>query len=468
MEKDFKLDMTSGNIAKQIFFFSLPLMAGQFLQQLYNLVDGIVVSNFVNPTLPTAFSSVNVSSSLTFLFVAIALGMSVGTGIMVSQYFGAKQYDELRRTVSSSIIFLFVVSVILSVLGYIFTKPLLQGLMNLDDGVLLDGAVSYLSIYCLGLVFQFMYNVIASILRAIGDSKATLYFLLIATIINIVLDLVFVIVFGWGIAGTAIATVIAQGSSAVTSVIYMFKKYPLLRFKRSEFKLHRDKLKITIRLSIPATIQQCVVSVSGIAMQRLVNSFGTETIDAYGAVNRIQTFALIPAMSLHTGLTNFVGQNVGAGNFDRAKKGHWTTVIMSIIICCIVSILLYIFTGPLLGMFNLSGESFSRGQAQMHYLAFVLWLLGTLFISYGILQGSGDVVAPTIGSMVSLVFRVIFAYLFVEYTSWDWKSVYIVHPISTVMACCITFGRYFSMKWMKKAVVNKSSEIEKLQPSEDL
>lgn len=455
-----KNDMTSGNIPKQILLFSLPLMAGQFLQNMYNMVDGIVVSNYVNPDVPTAFSSVNVSSSLTFLFLAIAIGMSIGTGIMVSQYYGARQPAELRKTVSTSLIFLLIVSAVLSIAGFLFSRPLISSLMGLGPGPLLDGAVEYLSIYCLGLVFQFMYNAVAAILRAIGDSKATLYFLIVSTLLNIVLDLLFVITFGWGIGGTAVATVISQGASAVTSFVYMFKKYPLLRFKRSEFVLDGQKLKTAIRLSIPATLQQAVLSVSSVAMQRVVIGFGTSTIDSFGAVIRIQNFALIPAMSMHTGLVNFVGQNVGAGNFERAKRGHWTTVVMSIVICCIISAVLYIFTDQLLALFNFTGETLNRGHEQLRYLVWVLWILGLLFVSYGVLQGSGDVVAPTIGSATSLVLRVLLAWYFANYTGWGWKSVYIVHPISSVVACFITFGRYFSMKWMDKAVVkNKSGSL---------
>ncbi|MGI5971596.1 MAG: MATE family efflux transporter [Oscillospiraceae bacterium] len=455
-------DMTQGKIAKQIFLFALPLMAGNFLQIFYNLVDGVVVSNFVNPTLPTAFSSVNVSTPLTMLFVAIAMGMSIGTGIMVSQYFGARQYEDLRKTVSTSMIFLIAVSVALSLTGWFFCRSMLKGLLKLEDGAMLDGAVDYLSIYCLGLVFQFAYNVIASILRGIGNSRATLYFLLVSTLLNIVLDLVFVLVFGWGIAGTATATVISQAASAFTAFAYMYKKYPLLRFKRSEFKLDAGKLKTAIRMSLPATVQQCILSLSFISMQRLVISFGQETIDSFGAVTRVQEFTLIPARSLHVGLLNFTGQNVGAGQIGRVKRGHWLTVLMAICICIGISVLLYVLTGPLLHMFNLSGETFLRGHSQLRFVVWVLWILGLLFISYGVLQGSGDVVYPTVASMTALILRVVFAYIAARYTSFGWRSVYIAHPISTVLALFITFGRYFSMKWVDKAIAKKKAD-----PQED-
>lgn len=457
-------DMTSGSIVRHLFFFSLPIMAGQFLQQCYNLVDGLVVSNFVVPTEPTAFASVNISSSLTFLFLAVALGMSTGTGIMVSQYFGARQYDQLRRTASTSLLFLFLASLVLSALGFLFSRPLLRGLLGVADGPMLDGAVTYLSIYSLGLVFQFLYNVVTSILRALGDSRAMLYFLIVATVMNVAMDLLFVLALGWGIAGTAIATVIAQFFSAGVGLIYMFRRYPLLRFRRGELRIEGPRLRTLIRLSLPATVQQAFLSLSNVALQRVVNSFGQSTIDAFGAVIRIQNFALIPSMGLHTGLVTFVGQNVGAGDLARVKRANWIAHGLAAAICCAVSVLMYLLCGPLLDMFNLSGETLFRAQAQLEFLTFVLWILGALFVSYAVLQGSGDVVPPTIGSATSLLFRVLFAWMLAEWTDLGWQSIYISHPLSTLLGCAVTFGRYFSMKWQTKAVARRSADPAPVEP----
>ena len=240
--------MTEGSEWKLILLFTLPLMAGNFLQQLYNAVDGIVVGNFAAAG-ENALAAVGTCAPITMLFIAVAMGMSTGCSILIAQLHGARQYDEMRKAVATSLILVIAVGLVLSVVGSVVAQWLLTHVLKVSEDILAD-ATAYFAIYCFGLVFQFAYNIVSFILRSLGDSAATLYFLLVSSVTNIVLDLVFVICLHWDVPGVAIATVIAQALSAVVSVIYMFKRYPILRFAKGEFRFHRKQAAQALRLSI--------------------------------------------------------------------------------------------------------------------------------------------------------------------------------------------------------------------------
>ena len=226
--------MTEGKEWKNILMFALPLMAGNALQQLYNTVDGIIVGNFVGDT---ALAAVGACSPLTMVFIALALGMSNGSAIVVGQYYGAGKHEEMRRTVSTAVLLLLALGAVLSVVGVLVARPMLSGLMRVSE-LYIDYAVDYFAIYAIGLIFQFAYNIFAAVLRALGDSRATLYFLVISSITNTVLDLLFVVGFHWEVAGAAIATVISQALSAVCAAVYMMRKHEVLRYKKGEFRFH--------------------------------------------------------------------------------------------------------------------------------------------------------------------------------------------------------------------------------------
>ncbi|MDD6159550.1 MAG: MATE family efflux transporter, partial [Oscillospiraceae bacterium] len=249
-------DMTQGTEWKQLLLFSLPLMVGNILQQLYNTVDGIIVGNFVSED---ALAAVGTCAPLTMLFVALAIGMSNGSAIVVAQLFGAKRYEDMRRAVSTSMIILIGMGLLLSVVGVSASRPLLVYGLNVNR-LYLDYAVSYFSIYACGLVFQFTYNICSAILRSLGDSKATLYFLLVSSVTNILLDMLFVIAFRWGVTGAAIATVISQALSAAVALVYMLRRHEVLRFHAGEFRFHPASALQSMRMAVPTTLLQCVVS----------------------------------------------------------------------------------------------------------------------------------------------------------------------------------------------------------------
>jgi putative MATE family efflux protein len=448
-------DMTIGSEWKAILMFSLPIMIGNLLQQLYNTVDGIVVGNYVNDS---ALAAVGSCTTLSLIFLAIAIGMSNGSTILVAQLFGARQIHELRKSTSTSIIMLVSLGLVFSIFGYFSAHWLLGTVLNVKDRVILDMSVTYFSIYSIGLIFQFTYNIIASILRAIGDSRATLYFLLITASLNAVMDLVFVIVFGWGIAGAAIATVLAQFVCTLVSAIYMIKKYEIFRFTKEEFVFDREKAKICLKLGIPTTLQQCSISFGNVLIQRLVNSFGRATMAAFTVGVRIENYTLIPIVSFNMGMATFTGQNIGAGNIDRIKRGWRATIMMAFGVCAVTSVVAYIFASPLSVLFGVKGESLQQSIEYIRYLSLFFVIFSVYLPTNGVLQGSGDVAYSTLSTIMALIARVAaaysMAYLFdVGYSS-TWKGI----PIGWLFAMAIAYFRFFGGKWKTKRLVKDNLE----------
>lgn len=444
--------MTEGCVWKQILLFTLPLMAGQFLQQLYNAVDGIIVGNFVSEN---ALAAVGTCSPVTMLFISVAMGLSTGCSILIAQLYGAKKYEDMRQAVSTSLILVIGVGLVLSVVGGVVARWLLHNVLSVSDAILPDAA-AYFSIYCFGLVFQFTYNIVSFVLRSLGDSSATLYFLLISSVTNIVLDLIFVIVFGWGVPGVAIATVIAQALSAVASVIYMFKKYSMLRFARGEFKFHREKGVQAIRLGIPTTLQQCVISSGHIAIQRLVNDFGITA--GFTAAGRVENFVLIPIFCFNVGMSTFTGQNVGAGKPDRVKKGYRSTQIMGISTCLMLAALTYAFAGPLSALFGVEGASLATSVEYIRFISPWFVVFCAYILTNGMLQGAGDVVFTAANTISSLAIRCIAAYSMGYLFSVGGSAAWMSMPFGWVFSAILAFARYKWGPWQKKAVVSVDRE----------
>ena len=449
--------MTQGTIWKQIFFFALPIMLGNLLQQLYNTVDGIVVGNYVSQD---ALAAVGGVFALTFLFLAISMGMGGGGGIIVAQMFGAGRMEEMRRAVSTLLIMLITMGVFFSVLGAVFARFFVETIMRVTDKNILELSIVYFRIYALGLIVQYLYNAISSILRALGDSKSTLYFLCVAAVMNIILDLLFVLKFNWGVFGVALATVISQVACAAVSLVYMLRRYPMFCFKKGEFVFDTKIFGMALKLGIPATIQQVVISLGNVFIQRLVNAFGAATMTAFAVGHRMESYTLIPMFSLNMGLSTFTGQNVGAGKFDRAVKGLKVTLLMSVGIVAFLCVLLYIFSPAFALVFGMEAEGEATRQCiqMLHFLSFAFPLFALYFPSGGMLQGAGDAMIATVASITTLGVRVACAYLLAYAFQFGYPSTWVTMPVGWVCAAVITYARIFSGKWKTKAVVKPVGE----------
>ena len=447
-------DMTTGKEWKLILSFTLPLIGGNLLQQIYSLADSLIVGNFAGQT---ALASVGTSFPITFLLLALATGLTNGVGVMASQFYGAKNADAFRRNLSTACFTLLGAGILITILGILTSRPLLAGLLQADASIL-DDALLYLRIYCVGLVFQFAYNTFAAILRSIGDSRSTMYFLLIATVVNIVLDLIFVQF--WRVAGVAWATVIAQAVSAITAGIYLFRRVELAKFQRGQFQFHKEMFTMSLRLGVPTSIQQCSVGLGMVLMQRLINSFGVDTISAITAAMKLESFAMVPIMMFYMGLSNFTGQNMGAGKLDRIKRGYHQTMVMAMITCAGI-ILLLIFAGPYaIGLFHMNEAATGIGSEYLRTLAWFFLIFCVMYITNGVLQGSGDVAYPTAGSMTSLIIRVIVANIMATFPAIGYRSIFYSIPIGWVCGTSIVFIRYLTGKWKTKGVVRPSESKE--------
>ena len=433
--------------------FALPLMAGNALQQLYNTVDGIVVGNFVGDA---ALAGVGTCAPLTMVFIALAIGMSNGSAVVVGQYYGAGKPDEMRRTVSTAMILLLIIGAILTVVGVIFARPILSGIMKVSEQYI-DYATTYFAIYATGLIFQFAYNIFAAVLRALGDSKATLYFLVISSIANTVLDLLFVIVFHWDVAGAAIATVISQALSAVCAVIYMTRRYEVLRFGKGEFRFHKASALLTMRLAIPNTLTHMVVSCGNLAIQRVINDFGAiypGLMSGATAGSRVESFAMIPIFSFNTALASFTSQNVGANRFDRVRRGRNAGMVMGLICCAAISGILLVFRGPLVALFGVSSEGLSYGMLNLLILCPALPLFCLHMTTSGVINGAGDAKFGAFMTLSSFLIRVIVAYILAYNTSLEYLAVWVSIPIGWAYNLVVCWIRYYSGAWKNKGIAH--------------
>ena len=439
--------MTEGAPWKHIIKFAFPVLMGLLLQQLYNTVDTIVVGNFTGEA---ALSAVGTTASFVFLMLAVATGFSAGNGVVVAQHFGAKNIKGVRENAATGILFLLVLGIIIGVLGAFIARPALKHLISVPDSFL-DLAVQYFVIYSLGLVFQYGYNIFSAILRAVGDSAATLYFLLIAAVLNIILDVVFVAYFKWGVVGAAVATDISQAVSFVAAYIYMRKRYEIFRFKFSEYVWDNELIKNTVRIGLPISLQLIVVSVGFTLIQRAVNGFGQAMTASFTVVQRVEMYLNLPGHTFQTTLATYTGQNIGAKKYDRVKLGVRQTMIMSLALSIFISILVYIHAENIISFFGLSSDAAALCLEHLRAIAIINIVLMSYFPLFGVFQGAGHSAFPMIVAIVALTLRVLSTYTFryspfLGYSIIWWNGIF-----GFGAGFLLTWGYYISGRWKKGA-----------------
>lgn len=446
-----KINMTEGAEWKSILRFTLPLMAANVLQQLYNIVDGIIVGNFVGQD---ALSAVGTCGPLTAFFIALAFGMSVGAGILISQYFGAQQHEALRETVSTTLLLMLGLGVAFTAIGIAVARPVLRSFLLVPDSFL-DAAVSYFQIYCVGLLFSFAYNIVSFTLRSVGDSSSTLYFLLIAAVTNVGLDLLFVAVFRWGAAGAAWATNIAQALSAVVSLVYMQRRHALLRFRLRELRFHGDKARLCIRLGVPTTVQQIVVTCGTLAIQRVINSFGNDFIAGMTAANRAYAILTAPCGAFNNSTSTFAGQNLGAGKPERARRGAWESAGMCFALGLLLGIPAFLLAEPIVGLFGVGGEVCALGAPFIRVCGLALPVFGCYMAFSGTYRGAGDVLAATSITVFCLTLRTAATY-FLAYRT-DLGTLAVAYGLLFDWIPCTAIGtlRFLFGPWHEKALVRR-------------
>lgn len=424
-------DMTKGNPTKIILFFAFPMLLGNIFQQLYNMVDSIVVGKFVGKE---ALAAVGSSFMLMNFFSAIIIGLCMGTSVVLSQYFGAEDYTKLRKSISTAFIFMLLLTTIMSLTTIIFTKPMLMIMKTPKE--ILSSSTNYLQIIFGGLIFTFLFNFSSAVLRSVGDSKTPLYFLILASIINIILDLLFVINFNMGVIGVAIATVIAQGVSSLLCLVYAFVKLPVIRIKAKEFVFDRALFSMIKKYSLLTALQQSIMTFGMVCVQGLVNSFGTDTMAAFTAAGKVDSLAYLPVQDFGNAFATYVAQNKGAGNFERIKIGVKSAVKTIIVFCIISSTVILLSSKHLMQIFVSSNEVkvIHIGIQYLSVISVFYVLIGFLFMFYGYFRGMGNLKTSIVLTIVSLGTRVSMAYFLSSFPKIAEKGIWWSIPLGWALA----------------------------------
>ncbi|MCI8896007.1 MAG: MATE family efflux transporter [Lachnospiraceae bacterium] len=448
------VDMTEGKPGRQIVAFMIPMLLGNIAQQLYNTVDSIIVGQFVGDN---ALAAVGSAGPIVNLLLVLFVGISVGVGIMVSQYFGAKQRKELSKTIGCSLTLTLMATVFLMILTPFISMPLLR-LLDTPESII-RWCNSYLMILFTGIIGCAFYNILGGILRGLGDSVSALLYLLVATAVNIVLDYVFVAYFHMGVSGVALATVIAQLISALLSLRKLYKMKDIFDMERKYFVPEKRYVATLIRLGLPSGVTQAILSLSMIVVQSLTNSFGEMFIAANVIVMRVDGFAMMPAFSFGSAMTTFAGQNIGANRMDRVQQGAKSGTGVAVATSAVITVLILLFGRPLMAIFTDTSELVDLSFTMMKILAVGYIAMEITQCLSGIMRGAGDTMTPMWISMVSTVLiRVPLAYGLAYLTrseampKGNSASLFVSLLISWILGACITFVFYRLGRWKKKAV----------------
>ncbi|MBN1819892.1 MAG: MATE family efflux transporter [Prolixibacteraceae bacterium] len=442
-------DFTTGNVTRQILQFSGPLVLASVFQNLYNIVDSIVVGNILGKE---ALAAVGASFPVLWTLISLVVGIGSGASTVVSQYFGAKDHKNVLKTIDTIYIFFFGASVIVTFLGIILSKPIFV-LLRLPGEIMPD-AISYMNIYLTGMILLFGFNATIAILRGMGDSKTPLYFIIIAAVLNTVLDLLFVSVFKWGIASVAVATVMAHGFAFIIAIIYLNRTHPVIQLSIRKLKFDYPIFRSCARIGLPTGFQQSFVAIGMMAVMGIVNGFGTSAIAAYTVALRVDSFAKMPSITFSSALATFAGQNLGAHNEKRAKRGLYSTVVVSIVYSIFITILIILLGKGVMTLFTNDVEVIRIGQDYLVIVSSFYLLFSLMFSFTGMMRGAGATFVPMLITVFSL---------------WAVRlplSVYLSHkmgvngiwwalPVSWGIGAMLILIYYLSGKWKGKVVTGK-------------
>ena len=445
-DKAMNKDMTQGKAGELILSFSLPLMIANVCQQLYNIVDTAVVGRFVGEN---ALAAVGTTGSIVFFMCALVLGLNLGAGIAVSQYFGAKNFRSLVNSVSSLIIIDAILSALITAVG-VLGAPLILKILSVPSVIALDAA-KYMRICFAGTIFMVSYNASATILRSMGDSKTPFVAVMISSVVNVACNLLFVLVCGWGVAGVALGTILSQFFSALYCICVIVKNKNLL-FNSEKFSLRFEKHSafIIAKNGIPSALQSALICLGGLSVQGLVNSFGTQTIAAYTAVQRIDGIAIQVVVAIASSLSVYTGQNVGAGKMERIKDGLRATLLIMLISCAAIALLTLVFGKYMLIIFldpATSQDSIEIGGQYLVIIGIAYIIAGVMNSYLNVIRGAGDVNVALFAGVAEVVARVVFASTLVRFFG-TW-GIWFATPLSWGCGCVIPVVRYYRGKWKK-------------------
>jgi putative MATE family efflux protein len=440
-------DLTKGKEGKLIFQFAAPMLLGNVFQQLFSVVDSIVVGKFIGKE---ALAAVGASFPVIFIMVSMIIGLVMGTTVVISQYFGAKDFVKVRRAIDTMYIYSTIAGIITTIIGLIISEPLLR-LLGLPEDIM-PQAVQYLRIYLSGIIIFFGFNGTSAVLRGLGDSRTPLYFLIIATVANIILVLLFVAVFKWGVAGAAYATLLANGIAFGLAIYWLNKTHKLIRISINGLHFDREIFRQSLNIGLPTGIQQTLVAMGALALMGIVNKFGTNVIAGYSVASRLDSLAMIPAMSFSQALSTFVGQNIGANKTERIRAGLIATVKMSGIVTIVTTVFIVFAGHIIMSLFTNDTEVIRLGDQYLTIVSSFYILFTLMFIYNGVMRGAGDTLIPMFFSLLSLwIIRIPMAWFLSGKigASGIWWAI----PAGWMIGLILSFSYYKSGRWKKKTVV---------------
>ena len=450
MEKTLTNDLTTGSPTRIILKFSVPMLIGNLFQQFYYIIDSAIVGKFVGKE---ALAAVGATGSLIFLIIGLTFGLSAGISIVISQYFGAQDYENVKKGFATAAYIIIGASSIMGIVGFFSTRTLLE-LLNTPDTIIRQ-AEMFMKISFAGILGISCYNGMAAVLRALGDSLTPLKFLAVACFVNIGLDFLFVLVFHWGVPGVAFATVISQVTAAIGCIVYSMVKYKLLHMPLKEFRPNKNMFNKCIKLGVPVALQNSLVSLSMMMLQKVINNYSDIVIAANTAVNRIEQLVLMPGMSIGAAVASFAGQNVGAGRQDRAKQGYNSASIIIIIFSLMMLPVMY-FGSEYIMKFFTRKEDFEvvlTGVKAIRITCFFYSAVGMIFVSRNFLSGTGDIIMPMFMGLSEVACRIILAYTLTAFMGC--YGIWWATGINWFLTSLVGITRVHFGKWKTKSIVKQ-------------
>ena len=435
--------LTEGSIWKAMLLFALPVFLGNIFQQLYNAFDAWCVGNYIGDD---ALAAVSSSGSLIFMMVSFFNGVSMGSGVIIARCFGAKQYDSMDKAIHTAIAFGLVTGVILTVAGVLLTPTILRWMDTPAE--VLPQSIEYFAYYFCGAIFTVMYNIFVGILHAVGDSRHPLYYLIVSTFVNIVLDLLFVAALGLGVGSAAIATTVAQGISAVLCLVHLLRIDAPYRVSIRKIRFHMDSLKEIIRYGLPSGIQFSVISLANVVVQANINSFGKAAMAGCGSYSKLEGFAFLPVNCFTQALSTFVGQNLGAKQYTRTKQGVAFGVICSCLMAEVIGVFCYVFAPQMIGFFSETAEAINFGTQHMRTICLFNFLLAFSHCIASVLRGAGKANVPMLTMLICwCVIRMTYVSVAVKFVN-KLSTVSWAYPITWTLSSIIFLVYFFKADWI--------------------
>lgn len=436
--------LTEGSIAKKLIGFTIPIFLGNLFQQLYNTADTLIVGRLIGSD---ALAAVGSSGNLIFLIVGFFNGLALGAGVVIARYFGAQDRENVSKAIHTTLLVGLISSAIVTLIGLVLAPQILQWMGTPDE--VLPLSLEYFRTYFAGAVSMVMYNMLAGILQAMGDSRHPLYYLIAASLTNIVLDLVFIGVLGWGVFSAALATVISQAFSAILALLRLRDPNPVYHLSFRSLRIEPGVLRETLRTGLPAGVQNSVTALANVIVQSSINAFGAVAMAGSGAYSKLEGFAFLPVTCFSMALTTFISQNLGAGELDRAKKGARFGMFCSMAMAELVGIVFFVFASPLMAAFNGDPGVIASGVARARICALFFFLLAVTHCISGVMRGSGHSMVPMIVMLVCwCVIRVTYITVTVQFIP-KIEVVYWAYPITWILSSAVLAIYYKKANWLQ-------------------